>query len=158
MSSQPQLAESRLERLALKLWTRPAWLAPAAIAVCVGAASTYVLASNPTDDQRDALGPCVFKTLTGYDCPGCGGTRMVWYLLHGDLAAAGQHHLMVLLALPFLLYMFVSWTAGRFSVSARRLLPRLRIPGLALAAYGMAFVAFAVLRNVPVEPFTYFYV
>lgn len=32
--------------------------------------------------------PCLFKTLTGYPCPGCGGTRAAYALLHGDLLRA----------------------------------------------------------------------
>lgn len=32
--------------------------------------------------------PCVFNLLTGLLCPGCGGTRALHALLHGDVAAA----------------------------------------------------------------------
>ena len=32
--------------------------------------------------------PCVFNLLTGMLCPGCGGTRALHALLHGDVAAA----------------------------------------------------------------------
>jgi len=31
---------------------------------------------------------CVFHTLTGYDCPGCGGTRAMHQLLHGHVREA----------------------------------------------------------------------
>ena len=32
--------------------------------------------------------PCVFNLLTGLLCPGCGGTRALHALLHGDVAGA----------------------------------------------------------------------
>ncbi len=32
--------------------------------------------------------PCLFRTVTGWECPLCGGTRMGGALLHGDVAAA----------------------------------------------------------------------
>ena len=49
---------------------------------------------------------------TGFCCPGCGGTRAAWYLLHGDVPAAARHHAIFTFAVPFLLYMYVAW-AGR---------------------------------------------
>ncbi|MCI8516940.1 MAG: DUF2752 domain-containing protein [Hungatella sp.] len=36
--------------------------------------------------------PCLFHALTGLYCPGCGGTRAVGYLLHGDLIKSLQYH------------------------------------------------------------------
>ena len=29
--------------------------------------------------------PCLFQMITGYYCPGCGGTRATVFLLHGDI-------------------------------------------------------------------------
>lgn len=43
------------------------------------------------------IGPCVFHTLTGLYCPGCGGTRAVKYLLHGQVFKSVYYH-------PFVLY------------------------------------------------------
>jgi Protein of unknown function (DUF2752) len=40
-----------------------------------------VLAYNPTDRIPDPTGPCTWHALFGIDGPGCGGTRMLWYLL-----------------------------------------------------------------------------
>src|ERR1035437_2064746 len=31
---------------------------------------------------------CLFHKLTGWNCPGCGGTRSVYALLHGNVALA----------------------------------------------------------------------
>jgi hypothetical protein len=32
--------------------------------------------------------PCLFHSLTGLQCPGCGGTRALHQLLHGNVGAA----------------------------------------------------------------------
>lgn len=40
--------------------------------------------------------PCMFHTLTGLYCPGCGGTRAVRALLKGDLRMSFQYHPLVL--------------------------------------------------------------
>ncbi len=147
--------ESRLQRIITAIWTKPAWLAPLAILMCVGAAFTYVLAFDPTDQRRDPLGPCAFKAITGYDCPGCGGTRMVYYLLHGNLGEAARHHVIALIAVPVVVYYFVAWAARR--VSALRL-PIPHIPGKAWGAYLAAWLVFSVARNLPWEPFNYLFV
>lgn len=39
--------------------------------------------------------PCPFKYVTGFYCPGCGGTRAVWYLLHGHILLSIQYHPLV---------------------------------------------------------------
>lgn len=44
--------------------------------------------------------PCLFHFLTGWYCPGCGGTRAAIHLLHGDIAGSLIYH-------PFVLYMVV---------------------------------------------------
>ena len=41
---------------------------------------------------------CPFLALTGYYCPGCGGTRAVRSLLKGDLRMSIQYHPLVLYA------------------------------------------------------------
>lgn len=146
---------SRLERMAMAAWSRPSWLAPLAILGCIGAAATYVLNNDPTDTRLDPLGPCAFKMLTGLDCPGCGGTRMVWYLLHGDVLQAARYHVVALIAIPILAWAYVVFAAKRvFKVQ----LPSKQIPLLAVLGYLGFWVVFAVLRNLPWAPFDWFYV
>ncbi len=54
------------------------------------------------------LWPCLFHLLTGYYCPGCGGTRAVQALLAGNLLRSFWYH-------PFVLYTTV--VCGWFMVS-----------------------------------------
>ncbi len=52
--------------------------------------------------------PCTFHLLTGYYCPGCGGTRAVIALLHGHLLQSFFYH-------PFV--PFVALLGGWFMLS-----------------------------------------
>ena len=40
--------------------------------------------------------PCIFHKLTGLYCPGCGGTRAVYWLLKGNVAYSLHYHSIVL--------------------------------------------------------------
>ncbi len=57
------------------------------------------------------LGACQFQRLTGWRCPGCGGTRMVEALLDGRIREAVYYNpflfLLALLAAAFLLFMLL---------------------------------------------------
>ena len=44
---------------------------------------------------------CVFHELTGLQCPGCGTTRALHHLLHGDIAGAFRLNAMLFLVAPF---------------------------------------------------------
>src|SRR6266849_4690635 len=44
---------------------------------------------------------CVFHALTGLQCPGCGTTRALHHLLHGDIAGAFRLNAMLFVAVPF---------------------------------------------------------
>jgi len=55
------------------------------------------------DPARHAFYPmCLFKRMTGYDCPGCGGLRALHHLLHGDVRGAFQLNALVVIVLPLL--------------------------------------------------------
>ena len=40
--------------------------------------------------------PCLFHLVTGYYCPGCGGTRAIASLLHGQLFRSFLYHPVIL--------------------------------------------------------------
>ncbi|MGH3715822.1 MAG: DUF2752 domain-containing protein [Micromonosporaceae bacterium] len=114
----------------------------------------YVLAFNPSDRIADPTGPCVWHALTGINGPGCGGTRMVWFLLHGDLIEAARHHLLAFIAVPFLAYGYLAWLAN-WTFGIR--LPQWRPSARLLVGYAVAFLLYStVLRNLPWAPFAWF--
>ena len=73
-----------------------------------------------------ALGPtlCLFKRFFGVECFGCGMTRALAMLLHGDMAGALQHNRLVLVTAAFLLALAVRdlymLTLPRFPGAARQ--------------------------------------
>jgi len=68
-------------------------LGVAAMGLCALAAPTWFLSISPS---------CLFTTLTGHHCWGCGMTRAVVAALKGDFARAWQYNGMVVVVLPLL--------------------------------------------------------
>jgi len=133
----------------------PVWAAPAALLVCMAGAVAYTEVTHPTEAAAGAAPTCLLKFTTGFVCPGCGGTRAAWYLLHGDVPAAARHHALFVFAVPFLLYMYVAWAGRRvFGWKLPQLVLSPKVIGTFLAVWGV----WSVLRNLPWAPFTWFYV
>jgi hypothetical protein len=122
----------------------------------LAAATLWVLRFNPTDHIADPGGPCLWHALFGVDGPTCGGTRMYWYLIHGDLVQAARHHLLALIGLLYGGYALIVWTLTSFTGRRR---PLRRPSQRATWVYVGLFLIYAVvLRNLPWSPFTWFYV
>lgn len=151
-----QPAPDRLTRASDRFFARlPRQLAPLAVLGCIGASLGYTLWADPTSARADAIPTCLVKLTTGLDCPGCGGTRAAWYLMHGNLPAAARHHALFVFAVPFLLYLYVAWgLKTAFNVR----IPQLNLSPKVLAWFLGAWALFTVLRNLPWAPFTYFFV
>lgn len=82
-----------------------------AAGVATGAATLYRFSP-----QEYSFYPrCPFFALTHHYCPGCGATRAIAELLHGNVSAALHFNAAVALLLPFLAAYFtmVYWTALR---------------------------------------------
>lgn len=50
---------------------------------------------------------CLFRNLSGAQCPGCGMTRAIVCVLHGDLGHAMQYNGLVVIVFPLLCYLFL---------------------------------------------------
>jgi hypothetical protein len=93
---------------------------------------------------------CPFFLITGHYCPGCGTTRGLHALLNGDLAGAAGYNLLMVMSLPILGWLFVSYAL----VAVRgRALPRVFVPAPLIWATLVVIVAFWILRNLPIYPF-----
>ncbi|MFF6993627.1 DUF2752 domain-containing protein [Streptomyces sp. NPDC008313] len=107
------------------------------------AGAGYLYTTDPHEPGH-LLPGCPFRAVTGLLCPACGGTRMVYDLMHGQFAGAWLDNRMLLLASPLALGLLGRWFVE--GVRGRRWRPRLgtRTQAVMLAAA----VAWTVARNV----------
>jgi hypothetical protein len=126
-----------------------AWLAhPAAAPLATLAAglagAAYLWGTNPHESGQ-FLPRCPLNWATGLQCPACGGTRMTYDVMHGDLAAAlHDNGALLLLGVPL-----AAWLGGRWlyeGLRGRRYRPRLRRWAV-VTILGTA-LTWAVVRNV----------
>ena len=97
---------------------------------------------------------CVFHSLTGWDCPGCGAQRMLHALLHLDFAAAWQANALLMVALPYLVFwLWLDMTprripgTPRYSRRLERLSNALNSP-TAIALITLILIGWMIYRNV----------
>jgi len=100
--------------------------------------------------EPGALWPCAFHAITGLHCPGCGLTRMLHGLVHGDVTRAWSMNPLAMIALPLLAIMLVQWWLAKPLLPAW--LDRRAHDG---RLWIVALIAFGVLRNLPFAPFAW---
>lgn len=107
----------------------------------LGGALGYVALADP-HDPASIYPPCPFKWLTGWNCPFCGGLRMTYDVVHGDLAAALHDNVFVLVGILMLAVWLLVCRARGASPPSRA----------ALLTVVVATVVWTVLRNLPAFP------
>ncbi|MFY9114657.1 MAG: DUF2752 domain-containing protein [Dethiobacteria bacterium] len=70
-------------------------------------AGIIILLITPTSFFETNFSICIFKNLTGIECPGCGMTRAFSSLFHGDIIGAVHHHKLVVVIFPLFCYVCV---------------------------------------------------
>ena len=145
--TQEALASEVPRTSALQSFTRPS-LWPMATLGLTATATGYIAANNP--HVPGALGLCPLYATTGLYCPGCGGTRAVYDLAHGDILGALSMNPLFTLAVPLLAVLWVRWFVRSRGIYVK---PWPFPTWLSFAIPGV-MVAFAVLRNL--EPFAPF--
>lgn len=134
--NKPVMFESRRMRLAIALFSVP-----------VGILMIAAIILNFPPEKYLYL-PCLFNMTTGLHCPGCGSTRAVSSILHGEIALALKNNLLILLWGPYLAY--------RALQGIRSWIERERAfiwepPKGAIVGFLILTLAYTILRNLPIE-------
>lgn len=122
------------------------WPASLAVFGLFGAALLHLF--DPT--ENDGLYPtCPFLLMTGLQCPGCGTTRALAALTHGDVLGAISMNLLLAIMLPVLVFLYVRWIVDTLRPASKPKPFRPPPPTWALALMVVGIVAFWVGRNLP---------
>ena len=95
----------------------------------------------PGSPHAKWLPKCMFYHVTGLYCPGCGATRALSALLHGDLKSS-LHNNALLIPLSATLMILLAK-------------PHISLKRPVAIAIVTVVIGFVILRNIPFEPFTY---
>jgi hypothetical protein len=97
-----------------------------------------------------AYPPCLFKKLTGLQCPGCGTARACYHLLHGHVLTALDYNLLSTAVLPLLVLEGVShlFYINRNAAAKLHIITNHIRPVHVLLVVSI----FWIVRNLPVYP------
>ena len=112
------------------------------------AASVYIFIFEP--GKTGFFLDCPFRVMTGFNCPGCGTTRGLHRLLHGDIVGAFQFNPIMFLLLPILLFVLIRHTIAvirRMPVRGNRVSPGF------IWMFLIVVMSFWIFRNTPYYPF-----
>ena len=123
-------------------------LAGLALATVVVAVGVWILWHHDPNAAHSRFPPCIFLSITGLFCPGCGITRALHALVHGDLARAFAMNPLALVVIPLIPLMLLH---------ARGFQPRWLRPLMTVAMepklWIVAIPAYWIARNLPWWPF-----
>ncbi|MGH3980327.1 MAG: DUF2752 domain-containing protein [Pseudonocardiaceae bacterium] len=117
--------------------------APAGAVALAGTGCAAIWLGDPTT-PGGLLPVCPSHALFGVLCPGCGGMRMLYSLLHGDLGAAAHYNAVALAMLPLVAVAWAVWTAGCWRGRPVASWPRQRWVTVGVVA---VLVIWSVMRN-----------
>lgn len=129
---------STYEKLALTM---------AAVAAIVG---VWLLRTYDPNTPHNIFPPCMFKAITGFYCIGCGLTRALHALVHGDIAGAFAMNPLAMLVLPLIPLMLLD---GRGATPAplKPFMAVVMTPKL----WMFLLPAYWIARNLPWAPFSW---
>ena len=108
----------------------------------LGATACAILLMVPLDSPHSKWLPkCMFYQWTGLYCPGCGSTRALSALLHGDIGASLHNNILLIPGGTLLIVLIVK--------------PEVSLKRPVAVAIVATVIGFTILRNIPFAPFSY---
>ena len=112
------------------------------VLLVLGAAVCIVLLLVPPGSAHAKWLPkCMFHQLTGLYCPGCGATRALSAMLHGDVKASLHNNALLFPLLALIVFLLMK--------------PETSLKQPFAITIVAVVLAFTILRNIPAAPFTY---
>ena len=133
----------------MNLALKPLQVAGLAATALAAVAGVWLLRHFDPNVAHGLFPTCMFRDFTGWYCIGCGMTRMLHALVHGDLPGALAMNPLGVLMLP-LMALMVAWSQGWQPRVLRPLMDVAMEPKLWL----WVLPGYWVARNLPWLPFT----
>ena len=89
--------------------------------------------------------PCVFHMITGLLCPGCGVSRMIISIFHGDFVSAYYYNRLIFISSPIFIILFIDYVIK--TIMNKKPL-YMKIPNIVYYIYLVLLIIFMILRNI----------
>ena len=94
--------------------------------------------------------PCLFHKITGFYCPGCGITRMLYAIITGDLYQAFRYNPLLFITLPAILFLWIDYLC---SLWKNKITLYQKIPNSIWIGILIIFIVYGIMRNLPAFEF-----
>ncbi len=142
------MADDRIVEAA-RVDTRPRarrMVGPIAALLGAVAALGYLAAVDPNEPGHYPV--CPTQALFGIDCPGCGLMRGTHALVTGDVAGALDHNVMLVLAVPLVVVLWLRWARNAWRGSTPAVThEQFRRRSAVMITALVLLLAFGVVRN-----------
>ena len=140
--------QQQLQLLEMSLQTKILYV----IVTCIAALSATLLYIFVYPQYAVYFPKCIFHLATGLHCPGCGSQRALVALLNGNVLTAMHDNLLAVILLPFLLYTLFIFFYNLFN--SKKIHTKVFNSFLSAKTILILVIAFVILRNIPLYPFT----
>lgn len=109
---------------------------------------TFFYFYNPV---TKAYPSCPFYHFTGLYCPGCGSSRAVYQIVHGNFLYALNLNPLMILSIPFVFYLLMC--SLNIKIKGRVIFKRIVFTKNFYVILVAGIVLYWIIRNIPVYPF-----
>lgn len=120
----------------------------ATVAMTTGSIAILAVLYLASPESTPYFPKCLFHLATGLHCPGCGAARCFHSLANGEVRQAAAYNVLVLSAVPFLVYAGLQALHARLQNRSHR---DWKMPTWLTWSLVVVVVAFGIVRNLDFE-------